>query len=383
MRKLFTLILLLGASLTASQAQSSVKKAGFFDNWSLSLVGGAITPTTHHAFWGSMRATYGLEVTKQITPVVATSLQYTAANNVSDSRTMIDATNLMLLGKLNLSNLFIGYNGKPRLFELEAAVGVGWGHDFVNSSYGSDENYLTTKYGLNFNFHLGQARAWTLSVKPSIVYNLDRATSSCTNAYDVNKSAIELLAGVTYHFKNANNGKRYFTFVREYDQTEVDALNAKINDLRAQVSDKESEIAQRNDQIRQLQEQLDECRNAAPVVETITVTNTTASLEQTVTFRQGKSSVEASQLPNVERVATFLKNHSSATVSIKGYASPEGSVEINEKLAKARAEAVKTILTNKYGISSSRISAEGQGVGDMFSEPDWNRVSICTINEAE
>ena len=45
------------------------------------------------------------------------------------------------------------------------------------------------------------------------------------------------------------------------------------------------------------------------------------------------------------------------------------------------AEAVKTILVNKYKISASRITAEGQGVGDMFTEPDWNRVSICTIED--
>ena len=49
--------------------------------------------------------------------------------------------------------------------------------------------------------------------------------------------------------------------------------------------------------------------------------------------------------------------------------------------ASARAEAVKTILVNKYKISASRITAEGQGVGDMFTEPDWNRVSICTIED--
>ena len=30
---------------------------------------------------------------------------------------------------------------------------------------------------------------------------------------------------------------------------------------------------------------------------------------------------------------------------------------------------------------TSRITAEGQGVGDMFTEPDWNRVSICTIED--
>ena len=78
-------------------------------------------------------------------------------------------------------------------------------------------------------------------------------------------------------------------------------------------------------------------------------------------------------------MATFLKNHKDAKVTIKGYASPEGSKEINERLALARANAVKDLLVNKYKISSSRISAEGQGVGNMFSEPDWNRVSICNI----
>ena len=35
----------------------------------------------------------------------------------------------------------------------------------------------------------------------------------------------------------------------------------------------------------------------------------------------------------------------------------------------------------RYKIAENRITAEGQGVGNMFEEPDWNRVSICTIHE--
>jgi hypothetical protein len=38
-------------------------------------------------------------------------------------------------------------------------------------------------------------------------------------------------------------------------------------------------------------------------------------------------------------------------------------------------------LLNKYKIEASRITAEGQGVGNLFEEADWNRVSICTIQE--
>ena len=103
--------------------------------------------------------------------------------------------------------------------------------------------------------------------------------------------------------------------------------------------------------------------------------------ESIITFKQGRSTVDASQLPNVERVASYMKKYANTTVVIKGYASPEGSAEVNARIAKARAEAVKTILVNKYKINPSRITAEGQGVGDMFTEPDWNRVSICSIIE--
>ncbi|MGN1257951.1 MAG: OmpA family protein, partial [Candidatus Limisoma sp.] len=97
--------------------------------------------------------------------------------------------------------------------------------------------------------------------------------------------------------------------------------------------------------------------------------------------RQGKTVIDASQRPNVERVATYMKNHKNAEVSIKGYASPEGNIDLNKRLAEGRAQAVKDMLVNTYKISADRINAEGQGVGDMFSEPDWNRVSICTLEE--
>ena len=52
---------------------------------------------------------------------------------------------------------------------------------------------------------------------------------------------------------------------------------------------------------------------------------------------------------------------------IRGYASPEGSKEVNERIARQRAEAVKDVLMKRYRINERRITAEGQGVGDMFS----------------
>lgn len=382
MKKFLTLIAVAAVTLTAN-AQKTVQGSRFVDNWSIGLVGGGVTPMKAHHFFLDTRGTYGVEVTKQITPVFGLGVQYTVSHNTTGSANVYDQQNLQLQSKFNLSNIFCGYNGKPRTFEAVLVLGAGWGHNYYTTAEGGDDNYFTSKGGVDFNFNLGQEKAWTISLKPAVV---------CANTYDypsqsnISKftfkkanAAVELMAGITYHFKNKSNGKHYMTFVRAYDQAEVDGLNAKINDLRGQLNDKEAEAARQNEAIRNLQEELNDCRNKKPVVET--VTKTTNSLESVVTFRQGKTTVDAAQLPNVERVATYLKNHKNAKVSIKGYASPEGSAEINAKIANARAEAVKTILTNKYKIAASRISAEGQGVGSMFSEPDWNRVSICTINE--
>lgn len=382
MKKLFTILMLGAAGLSASAQGYEGHK--FFDNWSLGVIGGAVAPTTHHSVFSDARGVAGLELTKGITPVFSVGVQSVAGFNTlgicgskgaEGAYTVVDNVNTTLFGKANLSNLFFGYTGTPRFFEVEAMAGVGANHYFGDGGF----NSATSKVGLNFNFNLGESKAWTVSLRPAMAWDWD-APAVDKAQMNINSSALELTAGVTYHFKNSN-GAHHFTVVRPYDQAEVDGLNAKINDLRGQVSDKDKAISAKDAQLRQLQQELNDARNKKPAVQQVVNTKETKTLESYVTFRQGKSVVDASQLPNVERIATYMKNHKNSKVSIKGYASPEGSIEINTRIAKARAEAVKSILVNKYKIAASRITAEGQGVGNMFEEPDWNRVSICTLGE--
>lgn len=76
-----------------------------------------------------------------------------------------------------------------------------------------------------------------------------------------------------------------------------------------------------------------------------------------------------------------MKKNPKSKVVIKGYASQDGNLDFNIKLAQKRAESVKNALVKKYGISADRIQAEGQGIGHMFKEESWNRVSICTLDD--
>ncbi|MBQ9821344.1 MAG: OmpA family protein, partial [Muribaculaceae bacterium] len=107
--------------------------------------------------------------------------------------------------------------------------------------------------------------------------------------------------------------------------------------------------------------------------------NTAKYMNVLVHFKVNKTNITADQQPNVERVAMYLKNNPTATVDIKGYASPEGPHDNNIRLANGRAEAVKNMLINKYKIDASRINAQGCGETDMFQELSWNRVSICEL----
>lgn len=367
------------ACLTCSgiYAQRAYEGANLGDNWSIGIHAGVTTPLTHSAFFPNMRATWGLGIGKQLTPFFGMGVEAMTSINTTASKTAFDNTNVSLLTSVNLSNLFAGYWGTPRLFEIETVVGLGWLHYAQNGN--GDRNSISSKLGLNFNFNLGEAKAWTIGIKPALVYDLN-ACGERNVGFNANRAAWEITAGLKYHFR-CSNGKHHISFAKLYDQAEVDALNEQVNNLRQTNVDQEAELTAANQRNAELEQQLADCKNQGPVIVTDTITSHKKTLESVVTFRQGGVSVVASQTPNVERIATYLKNHEKATVSIKGYASPEGKAEVNARIAQQRADAVKSLLVKRYKIAENRITAEGQGVGNMFEEPDWNRVSICTIHE--
>lgn len=367
------------ACLTCSgiYAQRAYEGANLGDNWSIGIHAGVTTPLTHSAFFPNMRATWGLGIGKQLTPFFGMGVEAMTSINTTASKTAFDNTNVSLLTSVNLSNLFAGYWGTPRLFEIETVAGLGWLHYAQNGD--GDRNSISSKLGLNFNFNLGEAKAWTIGIKPALVYDLN-ACGERNVGFNANRAAWEITAGLKYHFR-CSNGKHHISFAKLYDQAEVDALNEQVNNLRQTNVDQEAELTAANQRNAELEQQLADCKNQGPVIVTDTITSHKKTLESVVTFRQGGVSVVASHTPNVERIATYLKNHEKATVSIKGYASPEGKAEVNARIAQQRADAVKSLLVKRYKIAENRITAEGQGVGNMFEEPDWNRVSICTIHE--
>ena len=364
-------------SVLAINAQTVVVKGGgFWDNWSMGVQGGATMKMSGEGFFKSARPAFGLTLGKQWTPILGMDIQGMGYVNTTNSSTMIDASDVSLIGRMNLMNLFAGYNGMPRPFEVETVTGLGWLHHYMTGSGDTDD--LSARIGLNFNFNLGEDAAWTLGIKPAVLFNLTGEYPSKKLAFNRNKANMEILLGLTYHFADAD-GNRHFALVNAIDPLALAAMNEEINDLREVIVAKDVELVGLADELMVVQDQLNEARNK----EMEATGQTIKILESVVAFPFNQSDVQTSQMPSLEHVANYLKDNPNAKITVNGYASPEGTEEYNLQLSQRRADAVKNILVDKYGIAADRINAIGHGVGDVFSVPAWNRVGICTIDEVK
>lgn len=389
-KNILTLAAILTAAVSAN-AQETLSGSKFFDNWQVGVKGGGFSWTTREAFIKNTRATFGAEIGKQISPAFRLGVEGMAYvrpvdfDNVTKFGNFVDMSNVSLVGTVNLSNLIAGYKGTPRFFEVEGFAGLGWGHIYPQGADNRKAPYvlngMTSQFGSNLLFNLGQSKAWGIKISPALIYFVDGVAgpeSVSQNELNLVNSWTQVTAGVVYRFKGSN-GAHHFT--RPSNREELEALNKQLAGLREDLRGKDGQLSESQKRIAQLEKELEEARNKKPEVIERTVTKSKKTLESVVTYRVGRTNIEPSQLPNVERIATYLKKYPNSKVVIKGYASPEGNLEKNQKLAADRAESVKKILVTRYKISSDRIQAEGNGIGDMFSEPDWNRVSISTIVE--
>lgn len=80
-----------------------------------------------------------------------------------------------------------------------------------------------------------------------------------------------------------------------------------------------------------------------------------------VLFENDKSVVKPRYLRDLSTAAEFMQKYSDTTVVIEGHTDSNASDAYNIALSKRRAQAVKEVFINQYGISPARIQAVGYG----------------------
>lgn len=384
------------ASASVANAQVSVEGSKLTDNWSVGIQGGVYQPTAGQSIFKDNRAALNIDIQKQITPIFGLGVNYLVGINDNNAnskshlfykkgaKTAFDFGNLGLNGLFNLTNMFAGYKGTPRTFEVVARTGFG-----LNSEFGfgypyyegcNSRNNVTVNFGLDFNWNLCEDKIWSINLKPGITYilanNAYHNAGTTTTSLNVNNSYISVIAGITYHFGNTNGTRSFVLNNGKFSQEMVDDMNDQINRLRAANNQLNNAVVNDQKTIDDLRNQLAAEKSKDKTITTIVNNTTTTQLAPMVIYGLGKKTIDAAQMPNVAMIATYMKNHPDAKVRIQGYASPEGNPELNQKLSEARAQAVYDMLVKKYGISKDRLEVKGMGVTDeLFDENDWNRVA--------
>lgn len=326
MKKIFMIICAMLMAITMN-AQTQTNYTGYtktFDNVWVGVTGGV--QTNAHDFNTPQGAIVGLQVNKDITPVWGFTLEANVGfNNTANwlhpeqthvhNGLIVDNVSAFVDTRVNFSNLFCGYKGQRRFFELEGVAGVGYGHGFYKTADANgvivDEhnNDILVKAGLNAYFNVSDAVGIVL--RPAIIYGVTGNEHGygidCRNAV----GQVEL--GLVYRFKTSNT-VRHMEKAVLYDAAEVARLNARIAELEA----RKPAVVEK-------------------VVEKV-VTVDAADATYAVTFAQNKAELTDAAKAILDKVPT------DATVDVAGSTSPEGTVTRNTKLAVERAQAVADYL---------------------------------------
>lgn len=341
MKKFIFMLFAMFTLAISSFAQEQTNYTGsskFTDNVSVTVQGGVLTSFDNFYKGHTAMAPIGvIGVDKFVNPWFGVGVEgrtlIGTGHGMYNSKTAFDWVNVSGYVKFNVLNMF-KFDGTRRTFEPVIYTGLGWGH----STASEHVNQTTYRVGAELTLNLGKEKAWGIVLNPSVVWG--GLTDCKLNKHSGN---FEVTAGVVYHFKTSN-GTRTFTKAKLYSQSEIDALNAKINEL-------------------------ENAKLSAPVTNTVATTNEVVKevpVEKTyiVTFAQGKSELTESAKTNLNKIT--------GTVAVVASASPEGTTEFNQKLSEARAEAVKAYLENR-GVKVT----EATGLGVTGNES--NRIAVVTV----
>jgi hypothetical protein len=328
--KKFILFVMLAFVTFSANAQTAVQTSKVLDNMYVGVNGGVTTPLDFNSMF-PVNAAAGLKLGKEFTPVVGVEVEDFVTfgdNHFMDSKTFVKTNNLMLNGKINLSNLLCDYLGHPRKFELSTNTGLGWQHRYGVITRDDDE--LIAKTGLDLAFNFGDSHS--LVISPNIFWNLTNKKDAVH--FNKNFGQLGLSIGYIYHFPTSNGTHAFKLYnIGEYEHT-----IAKLNE---ELAKKPREVVNR------------------VFVDRVVKVPADMVLWVPFAFDKAELSVEAKQMLD------GLKNVES--VNVDGYASWEdgSNAEHNKSLSIARANAVTNYLQN-VGVKVHR--NEGHGATSTTSQ---------------
>ena len=346
MKKFLFMFALLFCAIVGVNAQKSYEVSKVFDNVSVGITGGISSPLNFNSVT-PFNTNFGLKLQKDFTPVVGVQVEglaFVNDNNFSDVKTWVKATNVGVNHVVNMTNLFCGYKGSPRTFEVSTVFGFGWLHSWSNHC-----NNLSAKSGVDLAFNLGNDKQHSIVVTPAVYWNI---TNSGKVQFNKNHAQPALNVSYVYHFKTSN-GTRHF---KVHD---VGLKNDLINKLKEENIGYENIVKSLNNEKSDLNKEIKKLNERCETL----VDNVLWAVQ----FKQGSSELSSDAKKLLDKVIKLNK-----PVDVVATASPEGSKSVNDALSEKRAKAVANYLINN-GVTVQSI----KGVGVKTKES--NRLGLITL----
>ena len=256
----------------------------------------------------------------------------------------------------NLMNMIGGYRD-TRVYSLSPYVGLG----FMVAHEQPKAREVSANIGLFNEFKLSKAWGITLDLRGSMVN--DRFDGETGGRKE--EGLVSGTVGLVYNFKKQGWDKPTSTIVTQsYDES-----------LLAKLRDKIDALSRDNDALRQ------QLANASS--ETVTEVKVESRLLAApilVTFPINQSVVSNEARVNLGFFAKVIKEGNSEVVyKVTGYADAgTGTVAINERLSRERAQAIYNVLVNEFAVSPAQLEVAHQGgVENMFyNDPRLSRAVI-------
>ena len=355
MKKIFSLIFAFVMSLTMANAQMATENAKFFDNIYFGVNTGVATSLSFDEVF-PVNPVVGLHLGKWFTPVWGIEGEGTfwLGSHSSDvfpgnrfdymgtDHNFIRGSYGGVNGLVNLTNLFCGYKGTPRLFEVKTVAGTGWTHMYANKFNDHSHNGLGVRTGLDLDFNLGKKKQHVLSVRPAVLWDVTAARGTMPLQFNSNYAQLYLGVGYSYKFKTSNGTHNFKTYDVGYLVNELNRTNA--------------ELRKKPKEVEVIKEVIKEVPVKAEVAEVSADTYVFFAFDSDVLTDDAKA----------------VLDQVTGTVEVVAYASPEGSEQYNKELSQRRADVVKAYLESR-GVKVNK--AEGLGVNGKAS----NRVAIVAV----
>ena len=372
--KLFALLLSLAMVTTAAAQERKDAQTRSYPYFFAGIQGGAQTTFTNYDATKLITPIGGVNVGAMLAPAVGARLHVSGINNKGGFRYSgqkydynYAVTDLDLM--LNLCRVFAP--GKETLMDLYLIGGAGFGVTWNNDDF----KHLAAAALADGNQHLGwddrrfvhnfrvglQLEA---NVSQLIGINLEVTANNLQDRFNAKINGhgdwqLQALLGVNFRFGGKKKGAPVYV-----------AQPAPVQPAPVQPAPVAQPAAQPQPK-----------PEVKPQPKPVEQKPESAGL--TVRFALAKAVVTEDEAAKIAAFAQWLKNHPKAKAEITGYADAgTGNTGINSNLSRQRVQAVAKILTQKHGISASRIKTAYKGdTVQPFAANDDNRVVIGTAVE--